>query len=107
MERRGDEVHVETTEASAGSKEGVVRWVLIVGVGLAIIFLSIIWMTGAAFQGDVEEEANVSGIIESREDSQEVDTIVSDNEQFEFGAEESAAPEADTPVETERNSETE
>lgn len=79
MERRGDEVHVETTEASGGSKEGVVRWVLIIGTLLAIILLSAIWMTGAAFQDDVEEEATVSGIIASEEEEGDsTDSIVSD-----------------------------
>lgn len=99
MERRGEEVHVETTEVSGGSKEGVVRWVLIIGTLLAIVFLSIIWITGAAFQGDVEEEGNVSGIIQSREASGEgTDSIVSDRRQFETigdedGGEQSPAPE--------------
>lgn len=81
MERRGEEVHVETTEASGGSKEGVVRWVLIIGTLLAIVLLSVIWMTGAAFQGDVEEEATVSGIIEadSLSEGDSTDSIVSDN----------------------------
>lgn len=84
MERRGDEVHVETTEASGGSKEGVVRWVLIVGTLLAIVLLSIIWMTGAAFQGDAEEEATVSGIVEGQQDEgSSTDSIVSDRRQFE------------------------
>ena len=69
MERRGDEVHVQTTEASGASREGVVRWVLIIGTLLAIIFLSIIWMTGAAFQGDIEEEGHVGGQIRSIENN--------------------------------------
>jgi hypothetical protein len=80
MERRGDEVHVETTEASGGSKEGVVRWVLIIGTLLAIILLSAIWMTGAAFQGDVEEEATVSGQISSTErEGSSTDSIVGED----------------------------
>jgi hypothetical protein len=88
MERRGDEVHVESTEASGGSKEGVVRWVLIIGTLLAIVLLSAIWMTGAAFQGDVEEEATVSGKIsaDSEAEGDSTDSIVSDN------ADEMAAP---------------
>jgi hypothetical protein len=77
MERRGDEVHVETTEASGGSREGVVRWVLIIGTLLAIVLLSIIWMTGAAFQGDVEEEGNVGGQIRSMERGEDsTDSII-------------------------------
>lgn len=79
MERQGDEVHVESTEATGASREGVVRWVLIIGTLLAIILLSIIWMTGAVLQGDVEEEANVSQQIDSAERSgRDTDSIVSD-----------------------------
>lgn len=50
MERQGDEVHVDETEASAGEKSGHMRWVLAIGTLLAIILLSAIWMTGAATQ---------------------------------------------------------
>lgn len=96
MERRGDEVHVDSTEASGGSKEGVVRWVLIVGTLLAIILLSAIWMTGAAFQGEVESEGDVSGQIAAEEDDGDsTDSIVSDR----FGDMEAPPePAADTPI---------
>lgn len=47
MERIGDEVHVTTTEASAGSRPHIVRYVLFISLLLAIIALSLIWMTGA------------------------------------------------------------
>lgn len=60
MEKRGDEIHVDETEASGGSKEGVVRYVLVISLFLAIAFLSIIWITGALTQGDEEEQVNVS-----------------------------------------------
>lgn len=52
MDQRGEEVHVSETEASGGSKEGVVRWVLIVGILLAIVFLTVIWTSGALMQED-------------------------------------------------------
>ena len=101
MERRGEEVHVETTEASGGSKEGVVRWVLIVGTLLAIILLSVIWMTGAAFQGDVEEEATVSGQISSVErEGSSTDSIVGENADEIEDAPDPAATATDTPLET-------
>jgi len=60
MEKRGEEVHVDETEASGGSKEGVVRYVLVISLFLAIAFLSIIWITGALSQGDDEEQASIS-----------------------------------------------
>ncbi len=60
MQKRGDEIHVDETEASGGSKEGVVRYVLIISLFLAIAFLSIIWITGALTQDGDEEQINVS-----------------------------------------------
>ena len=97
MEQRGNEVHLESTEASGGSKEGVVRWVLVIGTLLAIVALSAIWITGAATQGDVEEEATVSGQISSQENDSgnSTDSIVSD----EFaGSDAPSGPAGDTPV---------
>lgn len=48
MIRHGEEVEMNTEEASGGQKRGIVRYVLIISTLLAIIALSIIWMTGAA-----------------------------------------------------------
>lgn len=77
MHKEGDEVHVSDTEASGGSKEGVVRWVLLGGLLLAIILLSIVWIIPAMTQGDVEEEATVSGEIRSMDDEgDETDSIL-------------------------------
>ena len=76
MHTDGNEVHIDGEEASGGSKEGVVRYVLIIGLVLAIGALSIIWMTGALTQGDVEEEATASGRIASEENGEASDSIV-------------------------------
>lgn len=77
MENRDGEIHVSETEASGGSKEGVVRWILIVGTLLAIVLLSIIWITGAATQGDVEEEITVGAKQQAAEDDgEDTDSIV-------------------------------
>jgi len=48
MERQGNEVHIEADEARAGSTPHVVRYVLGIGLLLAIIAMSVIWITGAA-----------------------------------------------------------
>lgn len=54
MHREGEEVHIDSTEARSGDTPHVVRYVLIIGLLLAIIALSAVWMTGAASapQGD-------------------------------------------------------
>lgn len=48
MIRHGEEVEMNTEEASGGQKRGIVRYVLIISTLLAIVALSIIWMTGSA-----------------------------------------------------------
>ncbi len=68
MRTEGSEVHVSEEEASGGSKEGVVRWVLIVGLVLAIGALSAIWIFGAAYRTDPDaDNANVSAQIAAEE----------------------------------------
>ncbi|MEO5586363.1 MAG: hypothetical protein ABIQ81_01575 [Novosphingobium sp.] len=47
MERQGDEVHIETDDARGGSTPNVVRYVLAIGLFLAVAALSLIWITGA------------------------------------------------------------
>ncbi len=48
MERYGEEVHVTTDEARGAATPHIVRYVLLISLVLAIIALSVIWMTGAA-----------------------------------------------------------
>ena len=92
MHTEGDEIHVTDTEASGGSKEGVVRWVLIGGLVLAIILLSIVWIIPAMTQGDVEEEATVSGEIRSMEEEGDgTDSIVGVPSATDVGNDEAAA----------------
>ena len=81
MHKEGEEVHIDDSEASAGTKTGHVRWILAIGTLLAVVLLSVVWITGAATQGDVEEEATVSGIIEStdEEDGDDTDSIVGED----------------------------
>ena len=70
MEHRGNETHVSETEASAGSKEGVVRWVLIIGLLLVAILFAIIVMTGAFSQEDgPDSEYNVSNEMAAEENA--------------------------------------
>lgn len=79
MEKQGDEIHVSETEASGGSKEGVVRYVLIIGTFLAIAFLTLIWVTGALTQGDDEEHVSVSREIVEERSGDDTDSIVSED----------------------------
>ena len=56
MRRIGDEVHLDTREASGGETPHIVRYVLMISLLLAILGMSAIWITGAAYhspaQGD-------------------------------------------------------
>ena len=63
---------IDETDAKAGSKEGVVRWVLLFSLGGAIIALTIFWITGAITQNPVESEMNVERRLgEQREAAEE------------------------------------
>lgn len=64
MHTEGNEIHVSEEEASGGRKDGVVRWVLIFGLILAIGALSLIWITGALSSSDPDaDNVNVSAKI--------------------------------------------
>jgi hypothetical protein len=47
MYKQGDEIHLDDIEASGGSKEGVVRWVLAGGLLLAVALMSLVWIIPA------------------------------------------------------------
>ena len=47
MERQGEEVHLNETEATAGVKAQGVRYVLGISLLLAVIALSAIWILGS------------------------------------------------------------
>ena len=67
MRREGEEVHLNEIEASGGSKEGVLRWILILGVLLAIVLLTIVWITGAVSTSGDEQNVSVSDQIQAGE----------------------------------------
>jgi hypothetical protein len=48
MERIGEEVHLNTEEASGGTTPHIVRYVLAVSLLLAILAMSAVWITVAA-----------------------------------------------------------
>ncbi len=48
MERQGEEVHIQTDDARSGSTPNVVRYVLAIGLFLAVAALSLIWIIGAS-----------------------------------------------------------
>ena len=50
-EEKDESIHIEDDDATGASKEGVVRWVLLISLLAAILILSIIWITGALFSG--------------------------------------------------------
>lgn len=96
-EDKDGHVHIDEVEASGGSKEGVVRWILAGGLLLAIILLSVTWIVPALMQGDVEEEATVSGEIQSMEDDGDTtDSIVGTGAVDELGSDEDLGDSDDT-----------
>src|SRR5688500_13956542 len=79
MERKGDEVHVETDEARGASTPNIVRWVLLVSLFAAIALLSIIWITGAATQDESEQNVEVTNRIADTAADDSTDSIVGEN----------------------------
>jgi hypothetical protein len=55
MDQRGDEVHTSATEATGASREGVVRWVLIIGLLLVVVLFAVIVMVGAGSQDNGDD----------------------------------------------------
>ena len=56
---------IDETDAKGGSNEGVVRWVLLISLALAIVALTVIWVTGALTQDNVESQGTATGRIEA------------------------------------------
>ena len=71
-----DEVHIRDIEATGGSKEGVVRWVLVIGTGITILALLGTALIGGLSQDTIEEEATVSGKIQSTESDRGNDGVL-------------------------------
>ncbi|WP_408588161.1 hypothetical protein [Novosphingobium sp.] len=61
MERQGAETHVTPEEARGGETPSIMRWVLLIGITLAILALSAIWITGALTSPKPDRGDQVSG----------------------------------------------
>lgn len=78
------QTRLDETDAKAGSNEGVVRWVLGISLALAIVALTLIWVTGALTQGPVESQQNVERKQEAQReqsgaDDSSIDGVVIDD----------------------------
>ncbi len=63
-EEKNGQIHIDEQDAAAGSKPGVVRWVLLISLLSAILIMSIIWISGAIMEDDSEEAAPPEYIAE-------------------------------------------
>ncbi len=68
MDNKQEAVRIEEVDAKSAVRKGSARRVLTIGLLLAVIALSAIWITGSLSQGEVEERATVSGTEQARED---------------------------------------
>ena len=79
MEDRDGEFHMETDEARGGSTPNIVRWVLAIGLLLAIVGMSLAWIIPAVSRGE-NKHASISGKINAaRDDGSSTDSIVGEN----------------------------
>jgi cytoskeletal protein RodZ len=85
MHTEGEEIHAEGDEARAGSTPNIVRWILAISLLAAILLLSAIWIFGAATTDDEDRVATTTDRLENADEGETTDSIVSDEEQFEFG----------------------
>ena len=69
MERPPTETHIDEDAARGGDTPHIVRYVLGISLALAIIGLSLAWMTGALLSGEVEETsasgANAENVMQA------------------------------------------
>lgn len=73
MDRREDEVHLDKNEARAGATPGVVRYILLISLVLAIAALSLIWIVGA-----VQAPENTGGTNDTRQAVEQGDVTPKD-----------------------------
>jgi hypothetical protein len=66
MHLEGEEIHVSTDEARGGSTPGVMRYVLVISLLLAIGVMSLVWITGALKSGDGRSSSDISGQAQPR-----------------------------------------
>ncbi len=64
---------IDATRARAGSREGVVRWVLLVSLTLTVLAFAAIVLTGALSQGPVESQMNVERKAEAQREAAATD----------------------------------
>ncbi|MEO6153909.1 MAG: hypothetical protein ABIT09_02445 [Croceibacterium sp.] len=78
MQDQDGEIHVETDEARGGSTPHIVRWVLGIGLLLAVVGMSLAWIIPALSRSGETRNANVSREIVTgqRRDGSSTDSIV-------------------------------
>ena len=87
MENRDGEIHMETDEARGASSPNIVRWVLAIGLLLAIIGMSLAWIIPALSRGGGTRDENVSAQINAQKDKGTgTDSIVDSNASKMHGA---------------------
>ena len=96
-------IHIDEEDVSGGSKEGVVRWILGIGLLLAIVALSLIGIIPALTHGDAEEEATVMGTMEatSNDDGIGTDGVITEQDLGDEGFSEEPAADAEVATEQE------
>ena len=99
MENRGGEIHVDTDEARGGSTSNTVRWVLGIGLLLALILMSLAWLVPALSRGGETQNVNVNRAVQgSQDDDTDTDSILGMEEADEIPAPAEAPSEGGIPT---------
>jgi hypothetical protein len=64
---------IDQVDAKAGTREGVVRWVLAISLVLTVLAFAVIVLSGALSQGPVESQQNVERKVEAEREQAEPD----------------------------------
>lgn len=68
MPQSDQQVRVSQDEARAGESTGVMRWVLLASLLLAIVAMTVIWVTGALSQDESESQGTATARAEAQTD---------------------------------------
>ena len=76
MHKENNEVHINDTEASGGSKEGVVRYILAISLVLGVVVLSLVWIVPALTNDPEADYANVTDRVRAESNGESTDSVV-------------------------------
>ena len=76
MEDRDGEIHVDTNEARGATSPNILRWMLAIGLLLAIVAMSLAWIIPALMRGHNRDESVSAQIDSTRQNAADTSGVV-------------------------------